>query len=213
MKRTKVLLADDHPTLMLGLASLLNQMADINVIAQIENGDDALARIKSLRPDVAVLDCKLPGLGGIQIAEAIKQHKLPVRVLALSAYDNQRYLWGMLNAGASGYLLKEEAPTQIVKAVRSVARGEQLWTTEQLALVQRWQEQVQYRWDGLTTREKEVLVLVATGKGNKGIAGELNLSERTVEYHLTNILGKLRFTSRSEAIVWVNKTLLDEDQF
>jgi DNA-binding NarL/FixJ family response regulator len=210
MKPTTVLLADDHPTLMLGLVALLKQISNITVLAQIENGDDALAKISTLQPNVAVLDCKLPGLNGIQIAETIKAHQLPTQVLALSAYDKPQYLWGMFNAGASGYLLKEEAPTHIVRAVTAIASGEALWTPAQLRRIQRWQEQVQARWDGLTPREKEVLFLVAAGKKNKAIADDLTVSERTVEYHLTNILGKLELTSRSEAIVWVNKTLSDE---
>lgn len=208
----RVLLADDHPTLMLGLATLLNQIPDIKVIAQVESGPDALTQIQSLTPHVAVLDCKLPELSGIQIAETIKKEKLPVQVLALSAYDNQQYLWGMHNAGAAGYLLKEEAPTQIVKAIKVIATGEQLWTPAQLSLIKRWQEQVQARWNDLTSREREVLGLVATGKRNKDIAAKLNLSERTVEYHLTNILGKLNLTSRLEAIVWMNKVMSDESQ-
>ena len=205
----RVVLADDHPTLLLGLAVLLNQVAEIEVVAQVEDGQEALTQLETLQPNVAVLDCKLPTLNGVQITRQITEAKLAVRVLALSAYDNPQYLSAMMSAGASGYLLKDEAPTQIVSAIQTVARGEELWSDKQRRLIHQWQEQEQARWNQLTEREKGVLALVATGKPNKTIAEELNVTKRTVEYHLTNILGKLQFQSRLEAALWVNKTILN----
>ncbi|HEY80900.1 MAG TPA: response regulator transcription factor, partial [Caldilineae bacterium] len=198
-KTIRVLLADDHPTLRLGLRVLLDQAPDVEVVGEAEEGEEALAQIEALQPDVAVLDCKLPGLSGMEVAAAIVSKGLPVRVLALSAYDDERYLQGMLKAGAVGYLLKEEAPPNIVAAVRAAARGEQRWTADQLARARRWQEEVEAMWARLTEREGEVLALVAEGKSNKEIAQALSVSERTVEFHVSNILGKLGLSSRVEA--------------
>jgi RNA polymerase sigma factor (sigma-70 family) len=154
---------------------------------------------------MAVLDCQLPGMEGTQVALEIQRRGLPVRVLALSAYDDDRYVRGMLEAGAVGYLLKEEAPETIVAAVRAVARGERLWTTEQFARARRWRKEVQELWERLTEREREVLALVAEGKSNKEIAQALKVTERTVEFHVSNILSKLGLTSRVEAAVWAKE--------
>jgi DNA-binding NarL/FixJ family response regulator len=130
---------------------------------------------------------------------------LPVRVLALSSYDDDRYVQEMLEAGETGYLLKDEAPVVIVAAVRAAARGERLWTMEQFARARRWREEVQERWSALTEREREVLALVAARKSNKEIAQALNVTVRTVEFHVSNVLGKLGLTSRVEAAVWVKE--------
>ncbi|MGQ9718066.1 MAG: response regulator, partial [Anaerolineae bacterium] len=120
-KAIRVLLADDHPILRLGLRVLLDQAPDVEVVGEAENGEEALTLIEALVPDVAVLDCQLPGLEGTRVALEIQRRGLPVRVLALSAYDDERYVRGMLEAGAAGYLLKDEAPEMIVVAVRAAA--------------------------------------------------------------------------------------------
>jgi len=200
-----VLLADDHPTLRLGLRVLLDQAPDVEVVGEAENGEEVLALIEALVPDVAVLDCQLPVLEGTEVAQEIRQRGLPVQVLALSAYDDERYVRGMLEAGAVGYLLKDEAPETIVAAVRAAARGERLWTAEQFARAQRWREEVEERWNALTEREREVLALVTAGKSNKEIAQTLSITVRTVEFHVGNVLGKLGLTSRVEAAVWAKE--------
>jgi DNA-binding NarL/FixJ family response regulator len=152
-----------------------------------------------------VLDCRLPGLAETEVAQEIRRQGLPTHVLALSSYDDDRYVRGMLEAGAVGYLLKEEAPETIVAAVRAAARGERLWTMEQFTRARRWQEEVEERWSALTEREREVLALVAAGKSNKEVAQALNVTVRTVEFHVSNILGKLGLTSRVEAAVWARE--------
>ena len=133
-------------------------------------------------------------------------------MLALSAYRDEKYVRGMIGAGAVGYLLKEEAPGVIVAAVRATARGESLWTAEQVTRARHWQEEVKERWEHLTEREREALLLVVVGHSNKQIAREMRISEKTVEYHVTNILGKLGVGSRSEAIVWVKNSGLSVGQ-
>jgi NarL family two-component system response regulator LiaR len=179
--------------------------------SETSNSRDGLAQIEALRPDVAVIDCQLPELEGPVVAMEVKRRDLPTRVLALSAYADERYIRGMIDAGAVGYLLKDEAPERIVEAVRAAANGHSLWTAEQILRAQSWQEEVQEPWEQLTLREREVLKLVASGKSNQQIARELRLGEKTVEFHVTNILGKLNLHSRAEAIVWVKDSTFKLD--
>ena len=200
-----VLLADDHPALRVGLRVLLEQVPDVVVVGETGDGCEALAQIEALRPEVAVLDCELPGMAGAEVAAEIRRQGLPTRVIALSAYDDTHYLYRMWVAGALGYVLKSEAPGVIVAAVRAAARREPMWTAAQIARMRRWQEEVEQQWHALTEREREVLALVAAGKSNKEIAQALKVTERTVEFHLGHILGKLGVTSPLEAAVWVKE--------
>lgn len=196
----RVLLADDHPTLRLGMRVLLDHAPDVEVVGETENGEEALALIEALLPDVAVLDCQLPGLGGVEVAQEIAWRGLPVRVLALSAYDDEPYVRGMLEAGAVGYLLKDEAPEVIVAAVRAAARGEGYFSPSVAAKVAAWARGE--RPGRLTERELEVLRLLAEGRSNKEIAEALGVTVRTVNFHVSNILKKSGVTSRVEATVW-----------
>jgi DNA-binding NarL/FixJ family response regulator len=203
MKTIRVLLADDHPAMRIGLRVLLDQAPDIEVVAETGDGVETVAQIEALQPEVVVLDCQLPKLSGIEVAARVKEQKIHVRLLALSAHDNPRYQWGMLEMGAAGYLLKDEAPTEIVAAVRAVAQGQQLWTAEQFARARHWQQEVQARWLDLTDQERRVLTLIAGGQSNKEISQELNVTARTVEFHVSNILSKLGVASRVEAAIWL----------
>jgi len=203
----RVLLADDHPALRMGLRVLLDRAPDIEVVGEADDGEAALRLIESLRPDVAVLDCQLPGIDGMAVAVAVEQRAPFVRVVALSAYDDDRYLSGMMAAGAVGYLLKNEAPGQIVAAVQAAMRGERLWTPEQTARVERWQAEVARVRDSLTEREREVLRCVADGLSNKEIAQALHITVRTADFHVSNILRKLGVISRVEAAVWAQTHL------
>lgn len=199
----RVLLADDHPTLRLGLRVLLERAPDIAVVGEAENGAETLVLLETLQPDVLVLDCELPELEGTQVAHEIRRRNLPVRVLALSAYDSECYVRGMLEAGAVGYLLKDEAPGVIVAAVQAAARGEGYFSPKiaaKVAALARGE-----RPGGLTEREVEVLRLVAEGLSNKEIAGQLQVTERTVGFHIGNILQKLGVASRVEAAVWAKE--------
>jgi DNA-binding NarL/FixJ family response regulator len=203
----RVLLADDHPALRMGLRVLLDRAPDIEVVGEADDGEAALALIESLQPDVAVLDCQLPGIEGAAVAQEVARRGWPVRVVALSAYDDDRYLAGMLAAGAMGYLLKNEAPVQIVAAVQAVMHGELLWTPEQQVRVERWQAEVARVRDSLTDREREVLRCVADGLSNKEIAQALHITVRTADFHVSNILRKLSVISRVEAAVWAQAHL------
>ena len=196
----RVLLADDHPTLRLGLRVLLERAPDIEVVAEAESGEAALAKILALQPDVAVLDCQLPGLSGPEVAREVQRRGLPTRILALSAYRYEHYIRGMLEAGAVGYLLKEEAPGAIVEAVRRAAQGGMSFSPG-VAEVARAILEGTGEVPRLTEREREVLALMAEGLSNKEIGARLGFSERTAAFHVGNILQKLGATSRTEAVV------------
>jgi len=196
----RVLLADDHPTLRLGLRVLLERAPDIEVVAEAERGEEALAKILALRPDVAVLDCQLPGLSGPEVAREIRRRGLPTRILALSAYRYEHYIRGMLDAGAVGYLLKEEAPEVIVEAIRKAAQGGMTFSPGVAEVVKAILEGKR-EIPQLTEREREVLALMAEGLSNKEIAARLGFSKRTAAFHVGNILQKLGAASRTEAVV------------
>lgn len=200
----RVLLIDDHPIVRSGIRMLLEQVDDIQVVGEADHGDDALGLVKRLNPDVLLLDMEMPGKTGVEVARELKAADAPVRILALSAYDDEQYILNLLTEGAAGYLTKEEALDTIVDAVRGVARGEEGWLSRRAtarvasaSVKERTKDPIQ-----LTERETEVLDLLKKGWPNNRIAQELYLSERTVRFHLTNIYDKLNVSSRAEAISW-----------
>lgn len=200
----RVLLADDHPAVRGGIRRALEE-ANIVVVGEASSGEEALQLIEALQPDVAILDCRLPRLEGTEVAEIIQQRGLPTRILALSAYKDDQYVYGMLQAGAAGYLLKEEALETVVAAVRAVARGEEWYSQPVMSRVAAWARGETPSIAGvaeLTEREVEVLRLLARGWDNARIAAELVISEGTVKNHVTSIYAKLNVHSRAEAVAW-----------
>jgi len=199
----RVLLVDDHPALRVGLRVLLDQAEDIRVVGEAGDTDEALRAIVEHRPGVVVLDCQLPGGGGASVAQEIQRREWATRVLALSSYADDGYVRAMVDAGAVGYLLKDEAPAAIVAAVRAAALG-QTWFSPAI-------ERKMEAWErgelpgGLTERELEVLRLVAEGQSNKQIARQLCITVRTANFHVGNILQKLELVSRVEAAVWAKE--------
>lgn len=205
-EQIRVLLIDDHPIVRSGIRMLLEQAGDIEVVGEADHGNDALGLVKRLTPDVLLLDMEMPGKTGVEVARELKTAESPVRVLALSAYDDEQYIMNLLMEGAAGYLTKEEALDTIVDAVRGVAQGEEGWlsrrATARIATA-RIKERKRDPID-LTERETEVLALLKNGWSNNRIASELCVSERTVRFHLTNIYDKIEVSSRSEAINWAH---------
>ncbi len=202
MDEIRVLLVDDHPALRVGLRVLLEH-AGVPVIGETGSGREARALIADLQPDVVVLDCQLPDEEGTAAAMEIKRRGLPTRVLALSSYSDARYVRAMIDAGAVGYLLKDEAPERIVEAVRAAARGEGWFSPKVAAQVARWArgETITQKVE-LTPREREVLRLVAQGKTNKEIGRALGISAKAVEKHLGEVFAKLNVSSRAAAAAW-----------
>jgi len=198
-KVIRVILADDHPVVRSGIKAELDGAEGIEVVGEASSGDEALRLVGELRPDVLVLDVVMPGLDGVEVARLLRERHPELRILALSAYEDNAYVFGLLSAGAAGYVLKEEALDTIVEAIRAASRGE-TW------LSKRVEEKVVRRAIGeeevlLTEKELEVLMLMAKGWTNARIAVELKVSERTVGFHVENILGKLGVSSRTEAVV------------
>ena len=209
----RVILVDDHPALRMGLRIVLEQAPDVQVVAEAGTGEEALALIHALQPDVAVLDCQLPGLSGAQVAAEIRRLRLSTRVLALSAYTDDAVIQGMVQAGALGYLLKEEAPAAIVDAVRAAARGEGRWSAAVASRLAAWavRPAASEANADLTSRELEVVRLLASGWDNQRIGQELHISEHTVRFHLRNIREKIGVQTRTEAAVWAVRRGLAED--
>ena len=209
----RILLVDDHPALRKGLRIVLEQAPGVNVVAEAGSGQEALALIQALRPDVAVLDCQLPDMPGSQAALELRRLGLATRVLALSAYTDDAAIRGMVEAGAVGYLLKEEAPAAIVEAVRAAARGEGRWSASVASKLARWAVRSAASEAGtdLTSRELEVVRWLARGWDNQRIAQELHISEHTVRFHLRNIREKIGVQTRTEAAVWAVRRGLAED--
>ena len=209
----RVVLIDDHPALRMGLRIVLEQAPDVQVAAEAGSGQEALALIQALRPEVAVLDCQLPDMPGSQVAAELRRLGLATRVLALSAYSDDAAIRGMVEAGAVGYLLKEEAPAAIVEAVRAAARGEGRWSAAVASRLAAWAVRPAASEAGtdLTSRELEVVRWLAQGWDNQRIAHELQISEHTVRFHLRNIRDKIGVQTRTEAAVWAVRRGLAED--
>jgi DNA-binding NarL/FixJ family response regulator len=202
MTTIRVILADDHPITRDGIRNLLERAPGIQVVGEADNGAEALRLIEELTPDVLLLDMEMPGLKGIDVARQLQEGNSPVRILALSAYDDKQYILELLASGASGYLVKEEAPEAIIEAVRGVAQGQQGWVSRRIAAqMMAWTREEPPKTN-LTDREMGVLRLVAAGKTNQEIGLTLGISDKTVEKHLEAIFAKLGVASRVEAAVW-----------
>lgn len=196
------MLADDHPLARAGIRKFLNKATDIEIIAEAENGYDALELAKRLVPDVLLLDIELPGLKGLEVARELQAIDSPVKILVLSTYDDKQFIFSLLGNGASGYLTKEEVPETIVEAVRGVARGEKGWVSRRVAaIMSAWTQTDETSGKSLTPREFDVLKWVVKGKTNQEIGMELGISQKTVEKHLESVFAKLKVTSRVEAAV------------
>lgn len=203
MSRTiRVLLADDHPVVREGVRNLLERAPDMLIVGEVGSGEAALDSAKALAPDVLVLDMEMPGLSGVDVARHLREQNVPVRILALSAYDDSQYVFGVLDSGAAGYLLKEEAPDAIIAAVRGVACGQGGWISRRVVQkVMQRARGTQQNACPLTPRELEVLQCAARGLTGPKIANELGISQRTVAFHLENVFQKLHVSNRTEAVV------------
>lgn len=202
MADIKVLIADDHPIVCRGIHNLLEPAVGIAVVGEAHSGGEALQLIESLHPDVVLLDVELSDMSGIDVIRRLNEASIVVKVLGLSSYDDREFISQLLALGASGYLLKDEIPEQIIEAVRGVARGETGWVSRKVAA--KLSQILQKDQDGvadLTRRELDVLRLVVEAKTNGEIGMLLGISEKTVEKHLDTIFRKLGVASRVEAAV------------
>ncbi len=199
----RVLLADDHAVVRAGIRELLERDARIQVVAEAQNGLEAWTKLRHARPDVAVLDIRMPEMNGIELAQRIRQHLPDVGVLILTAYDDDPYIVAALQAGAHGYVLKTASPKELVHAVYEVYQGRSVLdpvVAQKLVTRMASKEQTPST-PMLTPREKEILTLVAKGYTNKAIAAQLHISDRTVQGHLAHIYEKLQVQNRTEAVM------------
>lgn len=201
----RVLLIDDHPIVRAGIRLLLEQEQDIAVVGESDCGSGALQLVERLEPDVILLDIEMPDKSGIEVAQELHEANLPARVLAMSAYDDEQYILNLFSHGTAGYLAKEEAPELIVDAVRGVFQGEEKWLSPRLA--SRFASAVRQTSSTqasvhLSRCETDVMQLLSLEKSNAQIAAALDISERTVRSHLSNIYDKLNLSSRVEAVHW-----------
>ncbi len=199
----RVILADDHAVVRKGIREFLEEDGDIEVIAETNDGAKAKALILDLTPDVAVLDVRMPGATGIEVARWIREQDLPVRVLILTAYDDDPFIIAALKAGANGYVLKNAEAQQITAAVRTIYRGEPALAAnlaQKLITKMTATDEVSPSREPMTDREREVLQLAASGLTNRGIGLKLTISDRTVQGHLASVYAKLQVNSRTEAV-------------
>jgi len=207
MSKIKILIADDHAVVRDGTRQILAQEEDLDVIAEAADGEEAVYLAGSTGPDVAIIDIAMPGIDGIEATRQIKSLYPDIAVLILSAYDDDQFVFGLLEAGAAGYLLKSVRGRELVDAVRQVYAGESvLHPAIARKVLNRFvpspgQVSAKKSPELLSEREIEVLRLATQGLSNQDIADKLSLSLRTVQAHLGHIFNKLKVSSRTEAVV------------
>jgi DNA-binding NarL/FixJ family response regulator len=200
-----VLLADDHVMVRQGIRQFLEEAGDIEVIAEAGDGAEAIRLVETLQPEVAVLDIRMPGVTGVEATRRIKERFPQVRVLILTAYDDDPYVFALLEAGADGYVLKTASGDELVRAVRTVYHGASALSPEIASKVvrqatSRRPEGAADQIEPLSSRELDVLRLTAQGLTNRAIGHTLGISHRTVQGHLASVYGKLGVNSRTEAV-------------
>ena len=207
MDPIRILLVEDHKIVREGTRQLLEQAPDLTVIGEAADGGEAVRLATELSPDVVVMDVRLPVLNGIEATRVIKDQHPNMPILILSAYDDDRYVFPLLDAGANGYVLKTTSWAELAQAIRTVQAGEAALDPHIAhKVVERLTQRQRYQGEGmakaLTQREIEVLQAVARGKGNREIGEALSISPHTVQVHVRNIFGKLGVNSRIEAVAY-----------
>lgn len=215
--KIRVLLADDHTILRAGLRMMLNAQPDIEVVGEASDGRQAITEAQRLVPEVILMDITMPECNGIEATRQVKRLLPDVRVLVLTMHENEEYLFQVLRAGASGYMLKEAADTELISAIRVVSSGrfylspsaQTMMVSDYLQRVRTGEERDSY--GALTEREREILKLVAEGYTNNQIAERLFISPKTVDTHRTHIMDKLNLHSRAELVKYAMRRGLLED--
>jgi len=214
MDKVKVLIVDDHALVREGLTKILSTDESIKIVGEAENGEQAVEKAFQMQPDVILMDINMPGTNGIEATRAIKKEKPQIGVIALTIHDQEEYLFELIKAGVSGYILKDISPSLLIQTILGVARGESFITPSMTAkMFSEYARLSSQNYSGassqrLTRREVDVLRLVANGENNRTIAKELYISEKTVKNHLTNIFQKLGVEDRTQAAIHAVKNRL-----
>ena len=204
MSPISVLLAEDHTIVRKGIRSLLDAERDINVVGEAENGREAVEIAEEIHPDIVVMDHSMPVLNGLEAMRQIRQRDDGIKVLILTMHTNEEYVFQFLRAGAAGYVVKQSAPNELVAAIRAVAAGQSyLSPSISKTVIDEYVRQSQElaitdSYDALTSREREVLQLIAEGNTNRGIATQLHISVKTAGVHRNNIMQKLHLSTMAE---------------
>jgi two-component system response regulator NreC len=222
MAKIRLLVVDDHPVVRAGLRTLLSAQDDIEVVGEAADGCAAIERAVELQPDVVVMDITMKGMGGLEATTKITERLPQTKVLVLTMHENEEYLRQMLEAGATGYILKQAVDTELVVAVRAVQRGEVfLYSSFSRILLGDWPQRGETApsppqvdsYGRLSEREREVLRLVALGHTNQEIANQLYLSVKTVETYRARVMDKLNLRSRSSLVRYaLQRGLLDDER-
>jgi DNA-binding NarL/FixJ family response regulator len=207
MNPIRVVLADDHAVVREGTRQLLEREPDIQVVGEASDGNEAIRLVETTQPRVVVMDVRMPGMGGVEATKIIKERFPTVEVLVMTAHDDDEFVFTLLEAGASGYLLKTSPVKELIRAIHEVSEGQSALDPHIARKVVRQftgassRQKQQEAYEALTEREQEVLELLAEGKTNKEIAESLIISDRTVQTHLSNVFSKMNVGSRTEAVL------------
>lgn len=219
MGKIRVLLAEDHTIVRKGLRALLDDETDIEVVGEAEDGRETVRQVERVCPDVVLMDITMPLLNGVEATRQIKSQHPEVQVLGLTRHENEEYIYQLLRAGASGYVVKQAAPAELVEAIRAVFEGDTyLSPSINPSMVEEYIRQAKAMVksgpdERLTPREREVLQLVAEGRTNREIAQVLSISIKTVEHHRANLMSKLDLYSAAELTQYAIRTgVIDVDQ-
>lgn len=219
MGKIRVLLAEDHTIVRKGLRALLDDETDIEVVGEAEDGRETVRQVERVHPDVVLMDITMPLLNGVEATRQIKAQYPEVQVLGLTRHENEEYIYQLLRAGASGYVVKQAAPAELVEAIRAVSQSETyLSPSINPSVVEEYIRQAKAMVksgpdERLTPREREVLQLVAEGRTNREIAQVLSISVKTVEHHRANLMSKLDLYSAAELTQYAIRTgVIDIDE-
>jgi two-component system response regulator NreC len=214
----KVLVVDDHEVVRQGIKMVLETDPELEVVGEAASGEDAIDRVRELRPNVVVMDIGMPGLSGFEATRRIRQSNPEVQVLALTVHDSEAYVFQMLQAGATGYIVKRAPAVEVIQAVKRAYRGEavlhpsvaKLLIRDYLSRVEKGEEA---SYDTLSDREREILKLIAEGKTNREMADLLYLSVKTVQAHRANLMRKLGMHDRTELVKYaIRKGIIGLDE-